>query len=298
MAVSRFSVMDRAAACIKTPDAHDSRDNRPMRLASLAMYSSHPPLVAATDMLWGFIRDGLRRAGLPGIPEVLDEDVAYDAAWLRPDLLLAQTCGFPYVKRLRGKVRLVATPVYDLPGCDGPTTRSFIIVARNCEAQSLGDLRGAVAAINEPGSNSGTNLFRAAIAPFAQGGRFFSSVIETGGHLASIDAVATGMADIASIDCITFGNTNRFEPARLANIRVLAETEGGPGLPFVTHATTSDEELAMLRRILASVETVPELSHVRDILSLRRFEVLSDADYERLADLERQAIALGYPEIA
>ena len=37
---------------------------------------------------------------------------------------------------------------------------------------------------------------------------------------------------------------------------------------------------------------------IRDTLSLRRFELLSDADYERLADLERQAIALGYPTVA
>jgi ABC-type phosphate/phosphonate transport system substrate-binding protein len=269
-----------------------------MRLASLAMYSSHPPLAAATDALWAFIRDGLQQAGLPDVPEALDKDVVYDEAWLRPELLLAQTCGFPYVKRLRGKVRLVATPVYDLPGCDGPTTRSFIIVRKTSEVQSLGDARGFIAAINDPGSNSGTNLFRAAIAPFVHNGRFFSSVVETGGHLASIDAVASGKADMASIDCVTFGNASRFEPSRLADVRVLAETESGPGLPFVTHATTTDKELAVLRLVLASVETAPALARVRDTLSLRRFEVLDDADYDRLAALERQAIALGYPVIA
>jgi ABC-type phosphate/phosphonate transport system substrate-binding protein len=269
-----------------------------MRLASLAMYSSHPPLAAATDALWVFIRDGLQQAGVPDVPKALDKDLVYDQAWLRPELLLAQTCGFPYVKRLRGTVRLVATPVYDLAGCDGPTTRSFIIVRKTCEAQSLGDTRGSIAAINEPGSNSGTNLFRAAIAPFAQNGRFFSTVIETGRHLLSIDAVAAGKADIAAIDCVTFGNTSRFEPSRLANIRVLAETESGPGLPFVTHASTTDGELAVLRQILADIETAPVLAEARDTLSLRRFEVLDDAGYDRLAALEQQAIARGYPVIA
>jgi ABC-type phosphate/phosphonate transport system substrate-binding protein len=273
------------------------RDQSPMRLASLAMYTTHPPLAAATDALWAFIRDGLQQAGLPDVPQALDKSVAYDEAWLRPDLLLAQTCGFPYVKRLRGRVRLVATPVYDLPGCDGPTTRSFVVVHKSSDARSLADARGFIAAINDPGSNSGANLFRAAVAPVARGSRFFSAVVETGGHLASIDAVASGRADIAAIDCVTFGNTLRFEPSRLSDVRVLSETESGPGLPFVTHADTPDEELAAMRRVLALVETTPVLADSRDTLSLRRFDVLGDNDYERLAALERQAIALGYPLI-
>jgi ABC-type phosphate/phosphonate transport system substrate-binding protein len=268
-----------------------------MRLASLAMYTTPAPIAEATDRLWAYISDQLRRHGLADIPQNLDKTVAYDQAWLRPDLLLAQTCGFPYVKKLRGRVRLVATPVYGLPGCDGPLNRSKIIVATTSPAASLEDLRGLTAAINEPGSNSGANLFRAAIAPLARGGRFFASVIETGGHLASIDAVASGKADVASIDCVTFGNTLRFEPDRLADIRVLAETPDGPGLPLISAMNTTDDEIALIRQVLAGIAVAPELAEVRDTLSLRRFDILPDDAYERLADLERQAIALGYPAV-
>lgn len=92
-------------------------------------------------------------------------------------------------------------------------------------------MRGARAAINEPGSNSGYNLFRAFVAPHANAGRFFSSVLKTGGHLASIDAVSKGEADVASIDCVTFGNTLRFDPQRVAGVRILAETARGRGCP-------------------------------------------------------------------
>ncbi len=122
----------------------------------------------------------------------LDDEVRYDEAWLRPDLLFGQTCGYPYVQHLRGKVQLVASPVYGLPGCDGPLKCSFIIVKAKSPAQSIADMRGTRAAINEPGSNSGYNLFRAFVAPHAIDGRFFSSVLETGGHRASIDAVSSG----------------------------------------------------------------------------------------------------------
>ncbi|MEF0940988.1 phosphate/phosphite/phosphonate ABC transporter substrate-binding protein [Rhizobium sp. BR 362] len=269
-----------------------------MRLSNIAMYTGQPPLVGATDALWAYIRDRLRKAGISDVPETLEKGITHDEAWLRPRLLLAQTCGFPYVKHLRGKVQLVATPVYELPGCDGPSMRSFIIVRRDSPAETLADLRGTTAAINDPGSNSGTNLFRAAIAPLAENGRFLGRVIETGGHLLSIDAVTAGRADVAAIDCITFGNAKRFDPDRVAGVRILAETVSGPGLPFIIGWETSPEELALLRQILADIAGEPALADVRDTLSLRRFEVLGDADYEPLAELERQAIALGYPVIA
>ncbi len=75
-------------------------------------------------------------------------------------------------------------------------------------------------------------------------------------------------------------------------------------MPFITGLETLAEELTLLRQKKkkkfspdTSQRTRP-LAHVRDTLSLRRFEVLGDADYEPLAELERQAIALGYPVIA
>ncbi|MCP2133714.1 ABC-type phosphate/phosphonate transport system substrate-binding protein [Rhizobium sp. SLBN-94] len=162
-----------------------------MSLASLAMYASPSPVKEATALLWAALGERLRAGGVDA-PVALDDEIRYDEAWLRPDLLFGQTCGYPYVRHLRGKVQLVATPVYGLPGCDGPLKCSFIIVNAASTARSIEELRGARAAINEPGSNSGYNLFRAFVAPHANAGRFFSSVLKTGGHLASIDAVSKG----------------------------------------------------------------------------------------------------------
>ncbi|MFK3777495.1 phosphate/phosphite/phosphonate ABC transporter substrate-binding protein [Agrobacterium sp. NPDC089420] len=268
-----------------------------MSVASLAMYASPLPVKEATALFWVALGKRLRAGGVDA-PEALDEKTRYDEAWLRPDLLFGQTCGYPYVRLLRGKVQLVATPVYNLPGCDGSLKCSFIVVNAASRAQSIAELRGARAAINEPGSNSGYNLFRAFVAPHAVDGRFFSAVQETGGHLASIDAVARGEADIASIDCVTFGNTLRFDPQRVAGVRILAETAKGPGLPFITAAATPARELVMLRRALAETIADPELAHVCDTLSLRGISLLGDADYEVLAELDRDAARHGYPVIA
>lgn len=268
-----------------------------MPIASLAMYVSPPPVAHATRQLWEALGRRLRDYGLDA-PDALDDDVRYDEAWLRPDLLFGQTCGYPYVRHLRGKVQLVASPVYDLPGCEGPLKCSFIIVNADSRVQSIAQLRGARVAINEPGSNSGYNLLRHSIAPHAVDGRFFSSVIETGGHRASIDAVSSGAADVAAIDCVTFGNTLRFDPERVAGLRILAETARGPGLPFITAATTPAKDLVILRRALAETIADPALAETCDTLSLRGISLLGDADYEMLAEFDRVAVHHGYPAIA
>lgn len=268
-----------------------------MPIASLAMYASPSPIKEATALFWAALGKRLRAGGIDA-PVALDDEIRYDEAWSRPDLLFGQTCGYPYVRHLRGKVQLVATPVYGLPGCDGPLKCSFVIVNAASPAQSITELRGARAAINEPGSNSGYNLFRAFVAPYAHAGRFFSSVLETGGHLASIDAVSRGEADVAAIDCVTFGNTLRFDTQRVAGVRILAETAKGPGLPFITAAATPARELVILRRALAETIADPELAGVCDTLSLRGISLLGDADYEVLAEFDREAVRHGYPVIA
>ncbi|SEI19100.1 ABC-type phosphate/phosphonate transport system, substrate-binding protein [Rhizobium tibeticum] len=268
-----------------------------MPLASLAMYVSPPPIMEATRLLWEALRKRIRAYVLDA-PEALDDEVRYDEAWLRPDLLFGQTCGYPYVQHLRDKVQLVASPVYGLPGCDGPLICSFVIVNAKSPAQSIADMRGTRAAINEPGSNSGYNLFRAFVAPHAVDGRFFSAVLETGGHRASIDAVSSGEADVAAIDCVTFGNTLRFDPDCVAGVRILAETAKGPGLPFITAAATSAKDLGILRRALAETIADAVLAKVCDTLSLRGISLLGDADYEVLAQLDRGAVCHGYPAIA
>ena len=55
------------------------------------------------------------------------------AIWPRsaavPASFFGQTCGYPYVSGLKDAVRLIATPEYGFPGCEGASHRSFIIRA-------------------------------------------------------------------------------------------------------------------------------------------------------------------------
>ena len=268
------------------------------RLISIGMYLDPPPLRRATRALWAHIRDSLRAAGLAGVPEAADEALPLEAAWLHPGLLLAQTCGYPFASRLRGRVRLVATPCYDLPGCSGPISGSFLVVRAADRAASLADLAGRRAAINYRTSNSGHNLLRAAVAPLARGLPFFAEVVETGGHGASIAALATGPADVAAIDCVTWGNFTRFAPERVAALRVLGETPKTPGLPLITRSSASDAEVTLLRAALDRAVADEGMAETCEILGLSGFATLPETDYDAVLQLEREAIASGYPTVA
>jgi len=266
-----------------------------MRLASLAMYRDPPEIAEATRGLWAYLREHLRAAGMADVPEALDKDMSHDAAWRDPRLLLAQTCGYPFATQLQGRVRLVATPIYGHPGCEGARNGSFVIVRAGAAVTSVADLRGSVAAINDGASNSGMNLLRHTVAPHAAGGRFLARVVQSGSHRASIALVAQGEADVAAIDCVTFGNLARFAPETVAGVRIMAETAKTPGLPLITRATASDDEIALLRGALDDFTQDPAAASLRDTLGLTGFTVLAESAYDTVLALEREAAALGYP---
>jgi ABC-type phosphate/phosphonate transport system substrate-binding protein len=266
-------------------------------VASLMMYDQPDRVRSANEALWIAIRDRLRAKGFPA-PDALDRNGDYHSYWLRPDLALAQTCGYPYVSELKGKVRLVATPVFSYPGGKGAKRASFIVVREANAAKSLEDLRGSRAAINDWGSNSGMNLLRIAMAPLAGGKPFFSDIIVTGGHLGSIAAIREGGADVAAIDSITWGLHARHAPEKIAGVRILTETPMGPGLPYITRADASDAEVAALREAISGALADPSVKGAIDVLGLTGIEILDDSDYAELERFRDEALRLGYPKVA
>jgi len=256
-----------------------------MIIASLPMYDFED-VHWATNALWAAIAS---RLGVRGTLE-RSRDV-----WLDPNLLLAQTCGYPLVTQLAGKVQLVATPRYTAKGCEGALYRSAVVVRADDAAAELADLRGRRCAVNGWGSNSGMNVLRAKIAPLAQGGRFFGSVLVTGAHQASAAAVAKGEADVAAIDCVTWAHLQRLRPYETRAIRVLAWTAPSPGLPLITSAATDTGMIEALLRALEEVACDPGLAEVREALFLDGFERIGLQAYNSIMNMEQNARHRGYP---
>ena len=97
------------------------------RIASLPMYDL-AEVRSATDALWRALSRSLRARGVERVPDLVAREPDPCASWLSPLLLLSQTCGFPLTHALKGKVRVVGTPCYTAPGCEGPTYRSLLVV--------------------------------------------------------------------------------------------------------------------------------------------------------------------------
>jgi len=262
-------------------------------IAALPMYDP-PELQAANDALWAAIGARLESEGVDA-PQKLTRGLPLEAIWSDPGLLLAQTCGYPLMTTLRDRVGVVATPRYGAPGCDGPLHRSAVVVRRNDPATTLADLRGRRYALNDPASNTGMNLIRAMIAPLTRGEAFFGAVTVTGAHAASAEAVAAGEADVAAIDCVAFALLQRLRPAATRPLRVLAWTAPSPGLPLITAVATDARARAVLSRALADTARDPSLRETRAELLLESFDALPASRYEAVLDLERSAIADGYP---
>jgi len=253
---------------------------------------------AANALLWSAIVARLVARGVQDVPDRLEHPQDLDGLWRHPDLLLAQTCGYPLRTRLRDAVQLVGTPLYSAEGCVGSSYRSAIVVPTESGFRSLLDIRGRVASVNAFDSHSGMNAFRATIADVAGGTHFFGSVIESGSHERSLELVGSGEADCAAIDCVTLGLVARFRPDLRARVRILCWTMAAPTLPFITSRRTGSWTLAQLRAALQQVAVDPDLREVRQALLLTGFTVLPLEAYTVIDRTEAHARTQGYSMLA
>lgn len=195
--------------------------------ASLGMYDM-PALREANDRFWALIRRNLGR----GPPELTRDRDVWDV-WHAPDLVLAQTCGMPYRTRLHGRVNLVGTPDYGLPGC-GPGQYNSVLVGRRGEgAVDLVRAAAGVLAYNEALSQSG---WAAPVTHLAAAGLSPAGLLETGSHAASARAVAEGRADLAGLDALTWALLEEHDRDLTARLHVIARTDPTPALPYITAA--------------------------------------------------------------
>ena len=270
------------------------------RIASLGMYD-HPAQRSANDRLWAVIAQALRESGVEHVPCQLTRTQDVVAHWRNPDLLLGQACGYPLTVDPTLALRIVAFPVYAAPGCVGATHRSVLVARRQDDHASLADFRGRRAAINDPQSNTGMNLFRATIAPVAVAtpgrGRFFGEVIETGSHRASVIAVGTGNADIAAIDCLSYAAIDRFEPELTARLRIVARSPASPTLPFVTAASTNRMTVGLLAAALDQAIADVSLADACASVFLTGLAAAAEPRLASIAALEDYAVRVGYPHL-
>ena len=241
-------------------------------IAALPMYD-WPELTSAHDVFWQKLAERFRSHGIAA-PEFLTHDTDDQSHWLKPHLLLGQTCGYPFATALREKVTYVATPIYDVEGCSGPYYSSAILVRKNSPL-TTDKLAGSRFAFNSKTSLSG---YRAIKALIGEPDEFFSTLLKTGSHRHSARQVATGNADVAALDAVCWHFLQKLEPTTAQALKVIGWSDQQPALPLITSLNTSDHTLDLMRQVLTSQP--PEKP-----LAINRFDVLNIAEYNRLSAL-------------
>lgn len=234
-------------------------------IAMLGMYD-RPELTAANDAFWASIRDNLGYG-----PASLTRDMDFWDIWRAPDLLFAQTCGLPFRSKLHGNVQLVGTPDYGLTGCPAGLYQS-VIVARSGSGIDLKNVSDVTLAYNEKLSQSGWAAFWSHVPK----GTKLKAEVASGGHVHSAKMVATGDADIASIDALTWELIKTYD-SFASDLRVIDKTTPTPGLPYITSLSQNAKDLAdAVRSAIADLSAGQrELLHIQDLITIPEQDYLA-----------------------
>lgn len=265
----------------------------PNATASFPMYD-HAEVHGALDIVWAGVVRHLREQGVTSAPQHLTHGRALHALWADPGLFVSQCCGYDLVNRYAGEFRVIATPLYTAPGCEGPWYASAVIVAEEARAADIEDMRGGVCAINGEESHSGMNALRALVAPLQRDGKFFSAVRATGSHAGSISLVARGEADVAAIDCVTHALLARHRPRALAGTRILGFTERAPGIPYISRANLDPDLFERLRNAFQHAFDDADVKAAAATLFVGGVQVLAPSAYDRISQFQTLAATAGY----
>jgi ABC-type phosphate/phosphonate transport system substrate-binding protein len=252
--------------------------------ALISMYDI-PERRSAIDAWWAGLARHWRAAGLSDVPATAQMPTDLYELWLAPDLFIAQTCGYPLTHGLKGRVTLVATPVYAVEGCAGGRYHSVIIARADSDVRTLDDVAGKTAAINGYDSQSGWNALRHSLIGKGAPAR----IVESGGHRKSVAAVREGRADVAAIDCVSYANFSAVAPQEVAPLRVIARSASAPALPYVTRRDVAPGDLQKLRAGLQSAIADPALAETRAALLIAGIEIVPLEAYDRMLEMEREA---------
>jgi ABC-type phosphate/phosphonate transport system substrate-binding protein len=224
---------------------------------------------SAHDNFWRLIRTGLTCQKIDA-PIELQSGEGVDF-WQNGDLVLSQTCGMPYRLHLHDKVQLIGTPDYGINGCPKGYYNSVFIVNTIDDRSDIADFANAKLAVNSEISQSG---YSAPQSEAKKQGFQFENIVLSHGHVTSAKMVATGQADIAAIDAVTWKNIKKYDDFT-RNIKIIAQTPPTPGLPFI--CALGQNKAGITQAVEAAIETLTDDD--RDSLGITSLISIPAADY-------------------
>ncbi len=207
------------------------------------------------------------------------------SAFLADEIDAGFICGLPYVlwqqTNEATELQLLAAPVlpnkrYD----DCPVYFSDIIVREESSFTQFDDLRGGVFAYNEVSSCSGFAMPRHYLVERGNDFDFFGTLLESGTHAASLDAVESGAADAATIDSVLLEMEFQQRRSRQARFRVVHSLGPLAMPPIVIKNDVSETIRSQLATALLSMHQAAAGRATLQRAGIVRFENVDDTNYD------------------
>lgn len=167
--------------------------------------------------------------------------------------------------------------------------KSYIITHKNHPADRFDDLRGASFAFTDPMSNSGALYVNYRLHNMGEDAeRFFGSTMYTYGHDLSVQMVAKGIVDAASVSNLVYDHFKAMDPERVENLKII-ETSDEFGMPPVVVSAQMDEELQeKLYELFTQMHLDPAANNLMDSLLIDSFIEGEDKYYATIREMRRE----------
>lgn len=169
-----------------------------------------------------------------------------DFAWL---------CDYPFLY-LKDLVRLLAIPL----NRGRPYYRAYLLVhVDNAKPQGMADLKGAAFAYSDPYSNTGYLVPRYQVRQLGEDPSiFFRKSFFTYSHRKAVEAVATGMADAASMDSFVWDTLTQVKPELTGRTRIIGASPEYGFPPFAAHRSVSTADFTAMQHVLTGMQNDEE----------------------------------------
>jgi len=172
--------------------------------------------------------------------------------WRGTEMYLSQTCGLPYIEELQEFVDVLGTFLWDGISDDLGRYRTDIVVRDDFVATQVSELGGAQPVVTNTQSLSGWCSLGCALAEVTDDPKFVQPYLLSDRHVSSLQMLQDRVADVASIDPVTFKILGRIRPALVKNLRIIGS---GP-LVFATPVIVSKVRIAQLGDLRAALHRV------------------------------------------
>ena len=249
-------------------------------IACLDMYN-WPESRDAFDRLWHDCRDGLRESGFDAPQDLSHDGEDLAAAAQDGRLILGQVCGITFARANHRQPTY--RPLGALIGADGNGPRGYytsVLIAHDASA-SIQALLSKRFAVNGWTSYSGWYGLRHHLITSGLSIDLPLTVISFA-HRRSVEMVASGDADWAAIDSISWGMLKRIAPRLTASVYVIDQTMAVPGLPLITSYHTPNNVAAFLQQRISQYFDTPQGRSDFAALGITGMEIIDSAAYAPL----------------